>query len=248
MASHQQVLASLKAATSSFTPADLTSLILWGEADTQTYTNTAGTTACTTDGDICRNWKDLSGAGSNLVWGTGEDALYKTNLTNSKPGIRFPTSGSALHLESTQANNQKPVSVACVVRATNVTDNNTIFDGTTGGSGLAFDINAGNFRLLKANTALIGSNSTTISNNTFYIVIVTYDSSGNYAYTLNGASDGSGTNNQTFTNTGTRIGTSNIDTARLGGDLLAFVKTSAVMTGTEISNLTSYWNTKYTIY
>ena len=230
----------------SFTPASLTNLILWGEADTNTYTDTGGTTLCTTDGDNLKNWKDLSGAGSNLVWPSVLVApVYKTNLANSKPGCRFSSALDDL-LDSAQANNQKPISAAAVVRVTDVTANGTIFEGNSGTGGFALDISASHFRALSAFVALIGGSTATLVNNTFYIVVFTYDSSGNYAFTLNGSADGSGTNNMTFSNTGTRIGCNNATSGGfLDGDLLAFAKGSAVWTGTEITNLTNYWKSKY---
>jgi hypothetical protein len=63
-----------------------------------------------------------------------------------------------------------------------------------------------NLTLLKQGVAAIGTSSGTISLTTWTHVAATYDGSGNYAFYINGAPSGSGTNLQTFSFTGSNNG------------------------------------------
>lgn len=233
------------AAGGPFDPSQLTSLILWLEADTQVFQDSSGLVPCAIDGQSVGAWKDLSGAGVNLT--SGSPPTWKTNLTNGKPGVRF-AAGVSTPMTSSQANNQKPFSVGIVVRMVNAANNCTVLDGQSSGNGLAVDVNANTFRALKANVAVLGASTTTLANNTFYIAIFTYDGSGNYTWTINNASAGTGTNNQTFSDTQTQMGRANGGSALFDGDILAMVKGSATWTSTEVSKLDTYWNTKYAVH
>lgn len=234
-----------KQSSGPFDPSQLTSLILWLEADQQVFQDSSGLIPCVADGNSVGAWKDLSGAGVNLT--SGSTPTWKTNLANGKPGVRFSSSGTTA-MNSSQSNNQKPFSVGVVVRMTNAANNNTILDGSTGSGGLAIDVNANAFRMLKASVALIGASTATVSNNTFYIAIGTCDGSGNWTWTTNGAADGSGTNNQTLSDTQTQMGKANAGSAFFDGDILAIAKGSAAWSSTEVSKLDAYWNAKYTIH
>lgn len=74
----------------------------------------------------------------------------------------------------------------------------TIFGSSDTGGNPQFRIN-GTLDLLKQGVADLGNGSTTLSNSTWYHVAVSYDGSGNFAFYVNGASDGTGTNLVTFT-------------------------------------------------
>lgn len=229
-----------------FDPLTLPSIQLWGEANLSVFQDNTGLIPCNFDGCNLKNWGDLSGAGSALTT-SGNCPVWKTNIKNGLPVARFAASPS-IALSSSQANNQKPRSVGFVGMMPHVNNNNTIFDGSSGGNGMAFDTNANNFRFLKANTALIGANTTTLVDSTFYIVFVTYDGSGNYVWYLNGAADGSGTNNQTFSNSLTALGDSNVGGARFEGDMCAFVQGGGAWSSTDVGNMTTYWNNKWAIF
>ena len=91
-----------------------------------------------------------------------------------------------------------------------VDDDRTIIGGGVAGDGhQQFRVNEVNqLQLLKACTASIDTSSGTVPNGSWSHVAITYDSSGNYVFYINGAASGSGTNLQTFTANDTFIGSS----------------------------------------
>lgn len=65
----------------SFSPADVAGLTLWLKADAITGK---------VDNDIITNWDDSSAANNDAVQGTGSrEPIYKTNIVNGKPVLRF---------------------------------------------------------------------------------------------------------------------------------------------------------------
>lgn len=68
-------------ATASFSPASIAGLQGWYKADAITGKN---------DGDALSSWADSSAAAHNLSQATGANQpLYKTNIINGKPAVRF---------------------------------------------------------------------------------------------------------------------------------------------------------------
>ena len=73
-------------------------LELWLKADTQVYSDLAGTTAATT---VVRRWNDLSGNGRNAVYDlltSGREPTIVPGLVNGAPGINF--TGGAINTGS----------------------------------------------------------------------------------------------------------------------------------------------------
>lgn len=60
----------VEAGGGAFSPGDLANLELWLEGTQDTYTDTAGTTATTTDGDDVKHWSDLSSNNNDATEGT----------------------------------------------------------------------------------------------------------------------------------------------------------------------------------
>ena len=234
----------------SFTPADLTGNQVWLEADIEVYSD-AGSTLCDTDGQNVQQWNDQTSNGYDVSAGT--TPLYKTAIKNSLPVVRFGIDGFGDPLTSNLdtsalSNNLKPFTIAMVIQSRSVTTDNTIIGGTSD-AGISVDISGSHFRLLKQATTLIGSNTATISVDTWYILVVTYDGSGNYAFRVNGADDGSGTSDQTFSGSNTRIGVDAAGTgARFQGDMGSLLINSTVLSSGNIAALENYWNSKWGIY
>lgn len=80
--------------------------------------------------------------------------------------------------------------------------------GTSGGCQWRIDSSAAgsNQNLIKSNVASIGESTSALSTNTVYMVGVSYDASGNFAFYVDGKADGSGTNAQTFTHGSFQLG------------------------------------------
>lgn len=82
-------------------------LELWLKADTQTYSDLAGTTAATT---IVRRWNDLSGNGRNaLADVSGREPTLVTGLVNGGPGISFTGGNLNTGSRMTIATNNYPM-------------------------------------------------------------------------------------------------------------------------------------------
>lgn len=109
-----------------FTPASIAGLQLWVEADSGTGT--------TTDGTAVGTWTDQSGQGHHLTQATaGSQPVYKTNILNGKPVVRFDGVDDFLTVTFTQS---QPIHAFVVTQfRTARTGNNTIMDG--GGDGWA---------------------------------------------------------------------------------------------------------------
>ena len=231
-----------------FTPASLTGILLWLEADEGVYTD-AGSTICVNNNDRLYQWNDKSGNGYNFTE-TAFKPWFKTNILNNHPviGFYYPDNSASFISNTSLANNQKPQTIAIVIRLEDVTANGVIYGGQSGTTGgFQLDVNSNHFRLVSPGGAVIGSNTSSISIDTWYLLIATYDASGNYTFTLNGSSDGSGTNDRTLINYASSIGKDSSNIV-MKGDIAALVRTSAIITSDEKTNLATYWNTKYVIY
>lgn len=111
--------------------------------------------------------------------------------------------------------------------------------GTYTANGWEWRIDSGNTQsLLKQNVTLIGSSSSAVSGDK--VVAVTYSGAGAYVFYLDGSSDGSGTNDQTaVAGSLFHIGANNITSERFNGVMAALAIYNRVLTGTEISALTT---------
>ena len=97
-------------------------------------------------------------------------------------------------------------------------------------------INANKIELLKATTALIGTSTTTLSTSTFYTVGVTYDGT-NYVFYVNGATAGSGSNAQTFSDPVRYLGASAVNAEEFAGNIAHQALYDAVLSGTDLTDL-----------
>lgn len=80
--------------TSSTPTPPLTSLAAWFAADAGTFTDTARTSAASTNGANVKGWADQSGNARHLSWVSGSVPTLKTNAQNSKPSVNFATLAS----------------------------------------------------------------------------------------------------------------------------------------------------------
>lgn len=83
----------------SWTPADLSGLVLWLDATdlSYLYQDSAKTTPVTSDGDVVGCWADKSGNGNDVTQDTtANKPLYKTAIQNSEPALYFDGSNDNL--------------------------------------------------------------------------------------------------------------------------------------------------------
>lgn len=84
------------------------------------------------------------------------------------------------------------------IKPTDLTGDKSLIAGSALGGAPYLELLNGTIRLLKQNTAVIGSSTRPVSNNVQSTVTATYDVLGNYNLYINGEPAGSGTNLQTF--------------------------------------------------
>ena len=195
--------------------------------------------------DPLGTWTDFSGKGNHATQGTaGFKPIYKTNIVNEKPIIRFDGIDDLMTCALTGS--EKAVTFFAVVYVMDTTDISNAIVGTNANGGLGFKIsNTGKIELVKVGTILIGASTTSLGARVFKIVAGTYSSSGAFAFYLNGAADGSGTNDQTLTaGLTTQIGRDAVQTP-FEGDIAEILKFHRVLTSVEIAYINSYLMNKY---
>jgi hypothetical protein len=73
-----------------FSPSDVSGLSVWLKADVGTYQEPAKSTPADDDGEAVGGWEDQSGVGYDFTQATAaKKAVYKTNIQNSLPSVRF---------------------------------------------------------------------------------------------------------------------------------------------------------------
>lgn len=99
------------------------------------------------------------------------------------------------------------------------------------------DVTTGKQALGITGTALVGNSNTAVPLNQWSHVAVTYDGSGNFIFYYNGTADGSGTNNQTVTNTeAIQIGKYSTN-ASFAGNIDDIAVFNRVLSASEIASL-----------
>jgi hypothetical protein len=136
-------------------PLGVSGLNLWLAADQISGKN---------DGDALATWADLSGNGNDVAQATGaEQPLYKTNIQNGLPAVRFD--GSNDDMAATFALYQPCSYYVVFVKKATSTDKR-IIDGAVGRCGLNIKATS-QYLVADASTAL--ANSTAMVNGTAYI-------------------------------------------------------------------------------
>ena len=87
----------------SFEPTDIANCKFWVDASHITGLN---------DGDTVTTWNDLSGQGNHITQATaGYKPIYKTNIINGKPAVRFDGTDDILSVTSADATNYTALTV-----------------------------------------------------------------------------------------------------------------------------------------
>lgn len=158
--------------------------------------------------------------------GSGATTATLASAINSKPTMHFNGS-QALQNTTTFSSSTIPKTLFAVIRPTDVTSTKGII-GPNGPGGILFRINAGHLELLSSQVVSIGTDTTTLVANTNYIVSVTYDASGNWAFRVNGTAGASGTNVKTFTAARTTYLGTDAGSSNFIGDIGTMVELTSV--------------------
>lgn len=171
---------------STFTPASLSGLVFWVDANNPASINT-GTPA---NNDPVANWNDLSVTGANFVQVTGgSQPIYKTGQQNSLPAVTF-TSGHFLQQSGAQlvGTGSASFTIFAIVDYTLPATPPCIMSFHAGGSGndpqFVFD-NAAGFqniyfgaKLTSGAFGAVRSQTSYGSSSTYYAVSLTYNGGG----------------------------------------------------------------------
>jgi hypothetical protein len=155
------------------------SLVSWWKFDEGTSTSSADSSDSNTG--------TLSGS-TIPTWVTGKVGAYALNFNGS---TAYVDTGASANLQLSV------FTYAAWVKTSSASDQSIISIGTSGGT--EFRVNSDlTMYLIKTNLAAIGLSTGKVTSGTWTHVAVTYDSSGNYSFYVNGAAAGSGTSPQTF--------------------------------------------------
>lgn len=175
-------------------------LVLWLAADKQTGLN---------DGDPVGTWTDFSGQGNHATQATAaKKPLYKTNILNGRPVMRFDGVDDELAPATITA---ARFTIFCVVKATSQNYISPFHSLTSGG----FIMEVGYWRLSRGNTIVLGN--TTLAGAGFNVMTGISADSG-YTLFQNGVDVSQAYSEAGFTNPDT-IGGSAYATAFLNGDI-----------------------------
>lgn len=127
------VLLCANVVSADFDPSTLPNLQLWLKADAGATTD--GVTPAA-DGDLVRNWTDQSGNGNSATQDTSANRpIFKTNIFNTKPALRFSGSQFATTTAFLDATYNTAFTFFIVA---NKTANDTTLELTTSNNGLAW--------------------------------------------------------------------------------------------------------------
>lgn len=198
------------------------------------------------DNDTIQTWTDRFN-GRDATQGTAANrATLKLGVQAGRNVLRFDGT-TDMYAATGQSVNLKPFSFACAVKPDAANVLSTVI-GPTVNDGIDIRVNTSSrWELLQAGVASIGSSSVNITA-AWQVLVVTYDSSGNYAFYRNGTAEGSGLNNQTFSASTLRIGHGNdANPERWDGDMGELILCSVLWTAQERGAVTRYLGSKWGI-
>jgi hypothetical protein len=206
------------------------------------------------NGGLVDTWSDKSGNGFNATQATSaQQPTYNTNILNGQPALSFPRSpnqlmtipsSSALFPPTTTA-----YSIFTVIKPTNFSNAMVMFEGDTGGGFVQWYIDTSGKQISQNGNPSSPSNTALTSGawNRIGLVIANH-SSGNVAYYLNGAADGT-------PSVGVSGSVGSIVTSLMGdrppfvfpliGSIVEFLFYNRAVSGAEITQIDNYFKARY---
>lgn len=231
--------------SSTFTPASLTGLIGWYDAQNSgSITQSSG---------LVSQWNDLSTIANNVSQATSANQpTYGATSFNSKPGIRFFATGSSNFLQSSAlpVASINDCTVFVVFNIATIAGYSTLY--ALGGSGDEFDIAV---RQTTPNFAILYSSNTTPNEADSSISLSTATnyygcwqrSSGTTSFRINGSADATTTaqaNNITIAVSSTLIGGDNAGEP-FDGTIAEVIVYNRALTVTEIGQVETYIKSRW---
>jgi hypothetical protein len=169
--------------TSVALPSSLSDLAIWNRYNTGHFQD-SGLTTPATGTDPVGGWSDQSGNSNHMTQGTAGDRPVLASNAVDFVSSDFLTAASALTL--------KPATFFCLINFDTLSGAKRLLGG--GGSTLSVHHNNASLILAKHDVLDIATSSVTLTTGAYTRIIISYDASGNYAFTVNGATEGTGTN------------------------------------------------------
>ncbi len=222
-------------AGAAWTPLSEASLSGWYKADS----------IALADGTPVDSWLDSSLNGLTSTASGATRPVFHTGIKNGLPAVLFNSANSQF-MTNAVSTSTKPWTVAGVIESSNYAQNLCILGTAGGNSGLEIRVNgAQHLDILKQGAVDIGSDTTLLVNSSWYIFVITYDGSGNFAFTVNGVAGATGTNNQTFSNDNTQIGQSTGE--NFDGYIAEIMKFAAIIS-VPATTVDTYLNNKWAVH
>lgn len=215
-------------------PSDVSGLVSWFKADAITGLS---------DGNAVGTWPDSSTTAGDATQATSANRpLYKTNIVNSLPVVRFADTTDSLAVPS--PGTYSATTIFAVVRAPGSGDY-AMRRGVNNGD-IEWRVSGGKLSMDRRAIANVLTGTTTLSTTNFSVVAVTSNNTTNtHAFYVNGAADGSvsGGNNPDPDGAyeiGVEYPSGNFDIAEI-------IVYDNVLSGTDRADITAYLGDKYAI-
>lgn len=186
------------------------------------------------NGATLTTWVDSSGHGRDAT-GSGAGLTVQTGVLNGNPVARW--SGGAANQANFSGNaSADNFTVIAVMKCTDAGTRTILAEGVGGDGPPRFYIDSSKITFQEDDNGVIGTGSTTLSTSTFYTVAMTYnDSTGAWAFYLNGSSDGSGTSIHDITKRFSRIGCRSGNQDSFKGDIAYVAYWNSVLTSADLT-------------
>jgi len=247
-----------------WTPTTPSGLKQWLKADTGTFQASSCTTAASADTDPVGCWQDQSGQGNNVTQSTsGKRPLLKLAIQNGKQVLQFDGSDDAFN-DTLAVSGQMSFFIVYKVASLSSGNSAELFTlkNTTFSELLIINSVAGYTTVsfindLAGSQTGVGYNPVFDSN--WHILIATYNggtntSTGSYTITFDGVSR-TVVSSSTFARTGTdvggigsRINNSGTSSFTLNGYIAEMGVYSTALSAGDVTNLTSYLDTRWAVY
>lgn len=220
-----------------FSPTDIANLALWVRSDL----------GVTKDGsDLVSNWADQSGNGRDLTEATNKP-LWVNSLINGSPAIRFD--GTNDKLITPDFSLSQPYHFFMVLRVLSAPANERIFqtdnDANTTASA-ALILNSSGPALSQASIAVSSGNNISIDTTNFHYVGSLFNNT-NSSLQMDGGTPVDSTTINPTNFDGVTLGAHGGASLFVNIEVAEFMVYSATISGTDLTDLNSYFSTRYAI-
>jgi hypothetical protein len=181
------------------------------------------------------DWYDQTGSGTSV---TTSGTLTTEPLYLTAPAVSFDATRNLGAVGTPAVSALFPVTIHAVATVTNAGNYRSLVGGIAGVIAFRVDQTTAVLNLLSSGTASVGVSTGTVPLNTLCSIAVTYDSSHNFVFYINGVSAGSGSNTVAFTAGNFTVGQ---DASSFGwlGNMYEIGWWNSALSATQIANLTA---------